>query len=86
MIRSVSRALVLTVLLIAFTAPAVHASRPGLPLPQESASSWLDTALSWLGDLLWRKSPPAVPARQIEVTNTTGSCIDPQGKPITCGG
>jgi hypothetical protein len=85
MIRSLSRVLILAVLLTPLAAPMAHASLPGLLRPHESATSWVDTALSWLGRLLTPGETPAQPAPRIEVTNTTGSCIDPQGRPISCG-
>lgn len=85
MIRSMSRVLILAVLLTTLAAPMAHAGRPGLLGPHESATSWVDTMLSRLSHLLTPKQAPARPAPRIEVTNTTGSCIDPQGRPIACG-
>ena len=85
MIRSTSRALILAVLLTTLAAPMAHASHSGLLRPHEAATNWVDMALSWLGRLLTPERAPAQPASRIEVTNTTGSCIDPQGRPIACG-
>ncbi len=85
MLRSISRALVVAVLLTALAAPMAEASRPGAQRFQESEATWIDTALSWLAGLLAPKSSPAGPSQRIEVRNATGSCIDPQGKPIQCG-
>ena len=85
MIRSMSRVLIVAVLLTALAASMAHASQPGLLHPHESATSWADAVLSWLGHLLTPTPASAQPAPRIEVTNATGSCIDPQGRPIPCG-
>ena len=85
MIRSLSRVLILAVLLPTLAAPMAHASHPGLLRPHEAATSWVDIALSWLDRLLTPERASAQPAPRIETTNATGSCIDPQGRPIPCG-
>ena len=85
MIRSLSRVLILAFLLATLAAPMAHASHSGLLRPHESATNWVDLALSWMGRLLTPERAPAPPAPRIEVTNATGSCIDPQGRPISCG-
>ena len=85
MIRSTSRVLILAVLLTTLAAPMAYASPPDLRRPHDASTNWVETALSWLSRLLTPERAPAQPARRIEVTNATGSCIDPQGRPISCG-
>lgn len=83
MIRSASRVLVLAALLVALAAPAATAAS-GRHLqsqrPQETGWSWVGAALAKLGDLLSRKE-----GEIRQAVAPTGSCIDPQGQPVTCG-
>jgi len=85
MFRFLSRVLILAVLLATLAAPMAQAGHRSLLLPQEDATSWTDIALSWFGRLLTPKRASVQPPPRIEVTNATGSCIDPQGRPIPCG-
>lgn len=79
--------------ILALTAVPLASARPlESPTVQEADGGWLGTALKWVEDLVGLRRPsPADPGRSRQAAprqnakvSMGGSCIDPQGRPISC--
>lgn len=102
MFRSMSRTAVIAVvafMLVLLSVPAVHARPIERSAPSIDSGSWMDAALSWVGSLLFGNQPTAQDQTRSTLKSatgnvivngyyqpTSGSCIDPEGRPRPCTG
>lgn len=79
--------------ILALTAVPLASARPlESPAVQEAGGGWIGTALKWVEDLVGLRRPDLPRAgrpgqaapRQDAKTSMGGSCIDPQGRPVSC--
>ena len=78
---------------LALTVVPLASARPlESPVVHEADGGWLGTALKWVEDLVSSRRPnptgshrpgQAAPRQDAKVS-LGGSCIDPQGRPISC--
>jgi hypothetical protein len=96
MFQSMSRTAIVTVVVLALvllSVPAVHA-RPIERSGPAIEAGWMDAALSWFSSLLFGDQPasqdqlrPAFEAAIDDYSHvSSGSCIDPEGRPRPCTG
>lgn len=83
-------AVVVALTLVLLSVPAAHARPIESSGPSIESAGWVDAAMSWLSNLLFRDQPasPAQPQSSFEAASTftpmSGSCIDPEGSPRPC--
>lgn len=91
-IHRLRRLFALAAVLALAVVPLASARPLESPVIHEAGGGWLGTALKWAEDLVSPRRPnPAGPhrpgqaaPRQATKNAQVGSCIDPQGRPVSC--